>query len=141
MWFFDSSQTLICWWGWPQCNSRCYPACVCSYIASYAAYNHNYTIHAYWFFVSIQIWHYIELTEGQNPWNNLTDDDSTSYYMHCGIVQLTICEKGPFPSYTADGICDSECFYNWKLMYLAMYIVSYIVIYWILTAVTHHNFM
>ena len=72
-------------------------------------YYYNYTGHAYWFFVSVQIWDYIELTEGQNPWSNLTDDDSTPYYMYYDDnVQLTICKKGPFPSHKV--ACDSECF-------------------------------
>ena len=50
------------------------------------------------FIFSIQIWNYVKLSECQIPWNNSNDSDSTPHYMHHDDVQLTICEKGPFPS-------------------------------------------
>ena len=55
------------------------------------------------------MWNYVKLSKGQNPWINSNVDDSRLIYMYHDNVQLTICEEGPFPSYTLG--CDSECFY------------------------------
>ena len=55
---------------------------------------------------STQIWNYVELSDCQNPWND--SDDQTPYYMYHGDVQLTICEKGPFPSQNVPPSCNSE---------------------------------
>ena len=60
------------------------------------------------FIFSIQIWNYVELLDFKSIWNNVDDSDSTLYYMYHDDVQLTICEKGPFPSVNVPPSCNSE---------------------------------
>ena len=66
---------------------------------------HNYTL-LHVFIFSIQIWNYVELSDSQNPWND--SDDPTLRYMYYEDIQLTICEKGPFPSKNVPPSYNSE---------------------------------